>query len=203
MNIFKSNTSSIFSLHPSTHSYQATCNPSPSPALRRLPLRRPELRLLWLTPAHQTPCVTLLLSLAEVVTEVKVARGVGHGRGSVWDRHVLQVQEAQLDLHGEEDLQLTAHALTAHVPAQQHAQPVRPQAELRDTQNISSSTGTSYLLGEIKCYTQWNESQLTSVLDEAMKFRLYSSTSYVMVNARSSTSYQEMEHSRIRRYYKE
>lgn len=33
------------------------------------------------------------------------------------------------------------------------------------------------------------EQELTSVLEGAMKFKLYSSTSYVMVKARSSTSY--------------
>lgn len=84
----------------------------------------------------------LLLSLAEVVTEVEVAWGVGHGWGLVRDGHILQVQQAELDLHGEQDLQLTAHALAAHVPAQEHIQAVCPQAELRNTQNIGSNTGT-------------------------------------------------------------
>lgn len=86
--------------------------------------------------------MTLLLGLTEVVAEVEVARWVGHGRGLVGDGHVLQVQQAQLDLHGEQDLQFTAHALAAHVPAQENVQAVRPQAELRNTHNTGSNTGT-------------------------------------------------------------
>lgn len=45
--------------------------------------------------------------------------------------------------------------------------------------------------------------RLTSVLDGAMKFRLYSSTSYVMLNARSRTSYREsaVRHSPVHTYY--
>lgn len=73
---------------------------------------------------------SLLLRLAEVVAEVEVARWFGDDRGAVWDGHVLQVQEAELDFHGEEDLQLAVHGLAAHVPSQEDVQSVCPQAEL-------------------------------------------------------------------------
>lgn len=75
---------------------------------------------------------TLLLSLAEVVTEVVVARWFGDDRRAVRDGDVLEVQETELDLHGEEDLQLAAHGFTTHLPAQENAQAVRPQAELME-----------------------------------------------------------------------
>lgn len=42
---------------------------------------------------------------------------------------------------------------------------------------------------ELKCFQ--SRSRLTSVREGAMKFRLYSSTSYMMLNAKSSTSCRE------------
>lgn len=72
----------------------------------------------------------LLLRLAEVIAEVVVARWFGDNGGALWDGYVLQVQEAELNLHRQEDLQLAAHGLTAHVPAQEDAQSICPQAEL-------------------------------------------------------------------------
>lgn len=78
------------------------------------------------------PLAALLLRLAEVVAEVVVARRFGNGGSAVRDGNVLQVQEAELDLHGQEDLQLAAHGFAAHLPTQEDAQPVRPQAELTD-----------------------------------------------------------------------
>lgn len=80
----------------------------------------------------------LLLCLAEVVAEVVVARRFGDDRRAVRDGDVLQVQEAELDLHGEEDLQLAAHGLAGHLAAQQDAQAVGPQAELTHTQREDS-----------------------------------------------------------------
>lgn len=137
--------------HLSTHSKQTTWSPSLTKAVwEQWTDRRP--------PSSTAPCwlgrgaALLLLGLAEVVAEVEVAGGVGHGGGLVGDGHVLQVQQTQLDLHGEQDLQLAAHALAAHVPAQQHVQAVRPQAELRGTHNIGSNTGQhiggTYSLGK-------------------------------------------------------
>lgn len=76
---------------------------------------------------------SLLLRLAEVVAEVEVAGRFGDERRAVRDGHVLQVQEAELDFHGEEDLQLAVHGLAAHLPSQEDVQPVRPQAELAET----------------------------------------------------------------------
>lgn len=75
---------------------------------------------------------SLLLSLAEVVAEVEVARWFGDDRGAVWDGHVFQVQEAELDFHREEDLQLAVHGLAAHLPSQEDVQSVCPQAELKE-----------------------------------------------------------------------
>lgn len=75
---------------------------------------------------------SLLLRLAEVVAEVEVAGWLGDERGALRDGHVLQVQEAELDFHGEEDLQLAVHGLAAHLPSQQDIQSVRPQAELTE-----------------------------------------------------------------------
>lgn len=60
------------------------------------------------THSH-TDAHALLLRLAEVVAEVVVARWFGDDWRVVWDGDVLQVQETELNLHGEEDLQLAAH----------------------------------------------------------------------------------------------
>lgn len=89
------------------------------------------------TVLFQTRCYSvsvrpLLLRLAEVVAEVVVARRFRDDGGTVRDGNVLQVQEAEFNLHGEEDLQLASHRLTAHVPAQEDAQAICPQAELTD-----------------------------------------------------------------------
>lgn len=59
--------------------------------------------------ALQPNAHTLLLRLAEVVAEVVVARRFGDGRRALGDGNVLQVQEAELNLHREQDLQLAAH----------------------------------------------------------------------------------------------
>lgn len=72
----------------------------------------------------------LLLCLAEVIAEVEVARWFGNDWSAVWDGHILQVQEAELNFHGEEDLQLAVHGLAAHVPSEEDVQSVCPQAEL-------------------------------------------------------------------------
>lgn len=79
---------------------------------------------------HPANAYTLLLGLAEVVAEVVVARWFGYDRRAVGDRDVLEVQEAELDLHRKEDLQLTAHGFTTHLPAQEDAESICPQAEL-------------------------------------------------------------------------
>lgn len=76
-----------------------------------------------------------LLGLAEVVAEVVVAGWFGDDRCTVRNGNVLQIQEAELNLHREEDLQLTAHGLTAHLPTEQNTESVRPQAELTENKN--------------------------------------------------------------------
>lgn len=83
------------------------------------------------TPAAvQLIHMMLLLSVAEVIAEVVVAWRFGDGWSTVWDRNVLKIEETELDFHGEEDLQLTAHGLAIHLPAQENIQSVCPQAEL-------------------------------------------------------------------------
>lgn len=72
----------------------------------------------------------LLLSVAEVIAEVVVARRFGDGWSIVWDRNVLEIKETELDFHREEDLQLTAHGFAIHLPAQENIQSICPQAEL-------------------------------------------------------------------------
>lgn len=63
-----------------------------------------------LTNTHiYTFTLPLLLRLAEVVAEVVIARRFRDDGSSVRDRNVLQVQEAELNLHGEEDVQLAVH----------------------------------------------------------------------------------------------
>lgn len=84
------------------------------------------------TFTSHTGAHTLLLRLAEVVAEVVVARWFGDDWRVVWDGDVLQVQEAELNLHGEEDLQLAAHRFTCHLAAEENAESVRPQAELTE-----------------------------------------------------------------------
>lgn len=79
------------------------------------------------TPANAH---TLLLRLAEVVAEVVVARWFGDDWRSVGDGDILKVQEAELNLHREQDIQLAAHGFTTHLPAQENAQSICPQAEI-------------------------------------------------------------------------
>jgi len=81
---------------------------------------------------HSRVPVALLLRLAEVVAEVVVARRFGDDRRDVGDGNVRKVQEAELNLHREQDLQLAAHRFTTHLPAQENAQSIRPQAELSE-----------------------------------------------------------------------
>lgn len=78
-----------------------------------------------------TSTYMLLFGLAKVVAEVKVAGRFGNGRGRVWDRHVLQIQEAELDFHRKENVQFAAHAFAAHLFTQQHIESIRPQTELK------------------------------------------------------------------------
>lgn len=102
------------------------------------------------TCAH-THSHTLLLSLAEVVAEVVVARRFGDDGRGVGDGDVLQVQEAELDLHGEEDLQLAAHRLAAHLAAEEDAESVRPQAELTEEEKTVKEGETGH---EVKTKTK-------------------------------------------------
>ncbi len=76
--------------------------------------------------------LTLLLSLTEVVAEIVVAWWFGDHWCAVGNGNVFEVQEAKLNFHREEDLQLTAHGFTAHLSAQEDAQSICPQAELTE-----------------------------------------------------------------------
>lgn len=90
---------------------------------------------------HASPgSAALLLRLAEVVAEVVVAGRFGNDGSAVGNGNVLQVQEAELYLHRQEDLQLAAHGLAAHLPTQEDTQSVRPQAELTIKRGIHIQT---------------------------------------------------------------
>lgn len=85
------------------------------------------------------------------------------------------------------------HGLAAHLPSQEDVQAVCPQAELRGGKHrvtlLSKALPRSRLLRSFLNFVfRSSRLRLTSVLEGAIKFRLYSSTSYVMLNARSSTS---------------
>lgn len=145
----------------------------------------------------------LLLSLTEVIAEVVVARWFWDDWRALGNGNVLEVQEAELNLHRQEDLQLAAHGFTAHLSAQEDAQSICPQAELRQRErkpliklfiNCKAHRKDEAAL----MFADKFRARLTSVLEGAMKFRLYSSTSYVMLNARSSTSWSKTgKHSEI------
>lgn len=82
-----------------------------------------------------------LLCMAKVIAEVQVAGRLWDGRGFVGNADVLQVQEPQLELHGQQDIEVCLCSLTCHLLAQKHIQPIRPEAEL-GKQNMGIS-GTS------------------------------------------------------------
>lgn len=65
-----------------------------------------------------------------VVGEVVRARLFGNWRRGFRDGDVLQIEEAELHLHADECIQVAACQVAAHLPAQQRAQPVCPDAVL-------------------------------------------------------------------------
>lgn len=72
-----------------------------------------------------------MLSLAEVVAEVIIAWRFWDDWGTVRYRNVFEVQEAEFNLHRQQDFQLAAHGFAAHLPAQEYTKSICPQAELR------------------------------------------------------------------------
>lgn len=65
-----------------------------------------------------------------VIDKVIVAGLLGDGRGCVGDLDVFQVQEAELDFHAEQRVQVVPRQLAHHVLPQQGVQPVRPDTVL-------------------------------------------------------------------------
>lgn len=70
---------------------------------------------------------------AVVVGEVIRARLLWNGRSRFRDGDVLQVQEAELHLHADESIYVTACEIAAHLSAQQGTQSVSPDAVLPKT----------------------------------------------------------------------
>lgn len=65
-----------------------------------------------------------------VIDEVIVAGLLGDGWGCVGDLNVFQVEEAELDFHAEQRVQIVSGQLTHHVFPQQRIQPIRPDTVL-------------------------------------------------------------------------
>lgn len=65
-----------------------------------------------------------------VIDEVIVAGLLGDGWGCVGDLNVFQVEEAELDFHAEQRVQIVPGQLTHHVFPQQRIQPIRPDTVL-------------------------------------------------------------------------
>lgn len=81
-----------------------------------------------------------LLCVAEVIAKVQIAGGLWDRRGGVGDADVLQVQEPQLELHGQQNIKVCLHSLACHLLAQEHVQPICPEAELRRQNTGVSAT---------------------------------------------------------------
>ena len=76
--------------------------------------------------------------LVTVINKVIVARLFGNGRRGLWDLDVLQVQEAELHLHGEQCVHVGLGVVAGHLLAQQSIQTVRPHAVLVELQSSVS-----------------------------------------------------------------
>ena len=68
--------------------------------------------------------------LVTVINKVIVARLFGNGGRGLGDLDVLQVQEAELHLHGEQGVHVGLGVFAGHLLAQQGVQTVRPHAVL-------------------------------------------------------------------------
>lgn len=65
-----------------------------------------------------------------VVGKVVGARLFWNRRWGFWDSDVLKVEEAELHLHADKRVQVTARQIAAHLSAQQRTQPISPDAVL-------------------------------------------------------------------------
>lgn len=89
----------------------------------------------------------MLLGLATSVTvidEVIVAGLLGDGWGCIGDLNVFQVEEAELDLHAEQGVQVIPRQLAHHVFPQQRIQPIRPDTVLVGEEVTRMSTDDNY-----------------------------------------------------------
>lgn len=84
-------------------------------------------------PSHRTPS-------AIIVGEIVGAGLLWHGGRGLGNGDVLQVQEAELHLHADECVKVAACEVAAHLPTQQRAQPVDPDAVLRHRNAVKVTT---------------------------------------------------------------
>lgn len=90
-----------------------------------------------------------------VINEVVVAGLLGDGRGRVGDLNVLQVEQAQLDFHAEQGVQVVPRQVTHHVLPQQRVQPVCPDTVLAGEEATRVTIGDDYTSILTTANTYW------------------------------------------------
>lgn len=82
-----------------------------------------------------------------VIDEVIVAGLLGDGWRCVGDLNVFQVEEAELDFHAEQGVQVIPGQLTHHVFPQQRIQPICPDTVLAEKEATSVTTDDNHKCG--------------------------------------------------------
>lgn len=79
-----------------------------------------------------------------VIDKVVVAGLLGDGWGCVGDLNVFQVQEAELDFHAEQRVQVILRQVTHHVFPQQCIQPICPDTVLEGKEVTVTTADDNY-----------------------------------------------------------